>query len=159
MYLDSALNYCSARTTINNYSVRWCLLLFHFSLEANVCAHLALEILRTPEECVLNARAQCKSQLSADSLSCSAVCTLGSCIFPLPPFFLKYIFYTLQQGHPILTHCNPLLMFRNRNNTAKRAERCLEGQLLSQSDHCESEIVPALSMLIIFAWPSIDNVR
>lgn len=47
MYLDSALNYCSARTTINNYLVRWCLLLFHFSLEANVCAHLVPEILRT----------------------------------------------------------------------------------------------------------------
>lgn len=54
MYLDSVLNYCSARTTINNYLVRWCLLLFHFSLEANVRANLVPEILRTPEEHVLN---------------------------------------------------------------------------------------------------------
>lgn len=96
MYLDSALNYCSARTTINNYLVRWCLLLFHFSLEANMCANLVSEILRAPEERVSVAGAQRRFQPSADSLPCSAVRVLGSCI-PTPPFS-NYTFFFLHHS-------------------------------------------------------------
>lgn len=129
MYLDSVLNYCSARTTINNYLVRWCLLLFHFSLEANVCAHLVPEILRIPEERVLNAGAQRKFQLSADSLSCSVARTLGSCVpqLPNPPF--QITFFT-PYCKVILLRLTAIIfssLETNRNNTAKRAERCFGG--------------------------------
>lgn len=80
-----------------------------------MCAHLVPEILRTPEERVLNAGAQRKFQLSADSLSCSVARTLGSCV-PQPPNppFSNYIFYTLLQGHPIMTHCNNFLKSGNK---------------------------------------------
>lgn len=79
-----------------------------------MCANLVPEILRAPEERVLVAGAQRRFQPSADSLPCSAVHVLGSCI-PTPPIFkLHFFFYTLQQGHRITTHCNRPLKSANK---------------------------------------------
>lgn len=124
MYLDSALNYCSARTTINNYLVRWCLLLFHFSLEANVRANLVPEILRT---CIKHwSPAQIPALCWFITMFCSV--HFGSCISPHHHLF-KLHFFT-PYSKVILLWLTAIIfscLETNRNNSAKRAKHCFGG--------------------------------